>query len=229
MLPRTRKKRREAGETIYDCVIWDWNGTLIDDMGVSLGAVNRILADRAMPPINEADYYEYIDTPISRFYERLFDLEKTDVTQLLREFNVNYDALLDGSEVRERTRRALDAVAGAGVKQIVLSAFEQGKLSRMLREYGVDGYFAAVLGADNIHCGDKTDRAREYFAAEGLSPERAVVIGDTLHDAAVAKAVGCACVLVRGGHQGGRELEASGVTLADSAADAVKLALGIEF
>ena len=213
----------------YDCVIWDWNGTLIDDMGVSLGSVNRILADRGMPPITEADYYDYIDTPITRFYERLFDLEKTDVTQLLREFNVNYDALLDGGEVRESTRLALEAVSEAGVRQVVLSAFEQNKLRRMLREYGVDGYFAAVLGADNIHCGDKTDRAREYFAAEGLSPERAVVIGDTLHDAAVAKAVGCACVLVRGGHQGGRELEASGVTLADSAADAVKLALGIEF
>ncbi|MBQ6552868.1 MAG: HAD family hydrolase [Clostridia bacterium] len=213
----------------YDCVIWDWNGTLIDDMGVSLGSVNRILADRGMPPITEADYYDYIDTPITRFYERLFDLEKTDVTQLLREFNVNYDALLDGGEVREGTRLALKAAADAGVRQIVLSAFEQNKLRRMLREYGVDGCFAAVLGADNIHCGDKTDRAREYFAAEGLSPERAVVIGDTLHDAAVAKAVGCACVLVRGGHQGDRELEASGVQLADSAADAVKLALGIEF
>lgn len=213
----------------YDCVIWDWNGTLIDDMGVSLGSVNRILADRGMPPITEADYYDYIDTPITRFYERLFDLEKTDVTQLLREFNVNYDALLDGGEVRESTRRALKAAADAGVRQIVLSAFEQNKLRRMLREYGVDGCFAAVLGADNIHCGDKTDRAREYFAAEGLSPERAVVIGDTLHDAAVAKAVGCDCVLVRGGHQGDRELEASGVPLADSAADAVKLALGIEF
>ena len=213
----------------YDCVIWDWNGTLIDDMGVSLGSVNRILADRGMPPITEADYYDYIDTPITRFYERLFDLEKTDVTQLLREFNVNYDALLDGGEVREDTRLALKAAADAGVRQIVLSAFEQNKLRRMLREYGVDGCFAAVLGADNIHCGDKTDRAREYFAAEGLSPERAVVIGDTLHDAAVAKAVGCDCVLVRGGHQGGRELEASGVQLADSAADAVKLALGIEF
>ena len=213
----------------YDCVIWDWNGTLIDDMRVSLGSVNRILADRGMPPITEADYYDYIDTPITRFYERLFDLEKTDVTRLLREFNVNYDALLDGSEVREGTRRALAAVAGAGVRQIVLSAFEQNKLRRMLREYGVDGCFSAVLGADDIHCGDKTDRAREYFAAEGLSPERAVVIGDTLHDAAVAKAVGCGCVLVRGGHQGDAELEASGVTLADSAADAVRIALGIDF
>lgn len=211
----------------YDCVIWDWNGTLIDDMPASLASVNVILADRGMPPIGEKEYYEYIDTPITRFYEHLFDPERTDFGQLLREFNTNYDALLDGSEVREETRRALEAVAAAGARQIVLSAFEQQKLCRLLREYGVFDFFSAVLGADDIHCGDKTDRAREYFAAEGLSPERAVIIGDTLHDAAVAKAIGCGCVLLRGGHQGDAELEASGVPLASSAAEAVRL-LGFE-
>ena len=211
----------------YDCVIWDWNGTLIDDMPASLASVNVILADRGMPPIGEKEYYEYIDTPITRFYEHLFDPEKTDFNRLLYEFNFNYDALLDGSEVREDTRRALEAVAAAGARQIVLSAFEQQKLCRLLCEYGVFDFFSAVLGADDIHCGDKTDRAREYFAAEGLSPDRAVIIGDTLHDAAVAKAVGCGCVLLRGGHQGDAELEASGVPLASSAAEAVRL-LGFE-
>ena len=211
----------------YECVIWDWNGTLIDDMPVSLAAVNRILADRGMDPIGEKEYYSYIDTPISKFYAHLFDLEKTDVTRLLREFNSNYDDLLDFTEVREETRRALETVAGAGVKQIVLSACEQGKLTRLLREYGVDGYFSAVLGADDLHCGDKTDRAREYFAAAGLSPERALIVGDTLHDAQVAAAVGCGCVLLRHGHQGDAELEECGVPLADSAAEAVRLMLGL--
>ena len=210
----------------YECVIWDWNGTLIDDMPVSLAAVNRILADRGMDPIGEKEYYSYIDTPISKFYAHLFYLEKTDVTRLMREFNSNYDDLLDFTEVREETRRALETVAGAGVKQIVLSACEQGKLTRLLREYGVDGYFSAVLGADDLHCGDKTDRAREYFAAAGLSPERALIVGDTLHDAQVAAAVGCGCVLLRHGHQGDAELEECGVPLADSAAEAVRLMLG---
>lgn len=212
----------------YECVIWDWNGTLIDDMPVSLAAVNRILADRGMDPIGEKEYYEYIDTPISKFYAHLFDLEKTDVTRLLREFNSNYDDLLDFTEVREETRRALEAVAGAGIDQIVLSACEQGKLTRLLRGYGLDGFFSAVLGADDLHCGDKTDRAREYFAAAGLSPERALIVGDTLHDAQVAAAVGCGCVLLRHGHQGDAELEQSGVPLADSAAEAVRIALGLE-
>ena len=211
----------------YDCVIWDWNGTLIDDMPVALASVNRILADRGMPPIGEKEYYEYIDTPITRFYEHLFDPEKTDFNRLLYEFNFNYDALLDGSEVREETRAALSAVALAGARQVVLSACEEGKLMRMLSDYGVIEYFSVVLGADGYHCEDKTDRAREYFASVGLAPERAVIIGDTLHDAAVAKAIGCGCVLLRGGHQGAAELEASGVPLADSAAEAVRM-LGFE-
>ena len=209
----------------YDCVIWDWNGTLIDDMPVSLAAVNRILAVRGMPPINDAQYYDYIDTPITKFYEHLFDLEKTDVSVLLREFNANYDALLSGDEVSEGTRCALEAVKAVGARQAVLSACEQTKLVKLLCEYGIAPYFTDVFGADDLHCRDKTDKAREYFAAEELDPERAVLIGDTVHDASVASAVGCDCILVRCGHQSAAELERVGCPLAENAEDAVRMIL----
>ena len=62
-------------------VIWDWNGTLADDGYASLLVVNDILAKRNMPPITMDQYYQYIDTPISRFYEHLFDLNKVPMSE----------------------------------------------------------------------------------------------------------------------------------------------------
>ena len=50
-------------------VIWDWNGTLADDVRVALQSVNDILARRGREPITLEQYYSYIDTPIRRFYE----------------------------------------------------------------------------------------------------------------------------------------------------------------
>ena len=53
-------------------ILWDWNGTLADDVQVALRSVNDILARRNRSPITTEDYYSYIDTPIRRFYEHLF-------------------------------------------------------------------------------------------------------------------------------------------------------------
>ena len=49
------------------------------------------------------------------------------------------------------------------------------------------------------------------------------MIGDTLHDADVARAMGCRCILVCGGHQLPETLKTAGVPVADTLRDAAKL------
>ena len=67
----------------YKNILWDWNGTLIDDVGVALEAVNIMLERRSLPKINIGQYYSYVDTPIIRFYEKCFDMTKDDEGTLL--------------------------------------------------------------------------------------------------------------------------------------------------
>ena len=205
----------------YKCIVWDWNGTLINDMPVSLRAVNKILADRGRSPIEADEYYEYIDTPITKFYERLFDLETENMDVLIREFNENYDAFLDGSEVVAETREGITALTLRGVKQVILSSSEQKKLTRLVGEYGLSSAFSAILGSDGFVCPSKVARAREWFAAEGIRPEEALILGDTLHDAEVAREIGCDCILVSCGHQAERELLSSGYPVEASVAAAL--------
>ena len=59
----------------YTHIIWDWNGTLLNDISSSLQSVNDMLAMRGKDPIDIDFYRECIGVPIVKFYERVFDLE----------------------------------------------------------------------------------------------------------------------------------------------------------
>ena len=54
-------------------IVWDWNGTIIDDVGIALDAVNDMLREKKRPEITLEQYRQAMDTPILRFYERFFD------------------------------------------------------------------------------------------------------------------------------------------------------------
>ena len=52
----------------YKVLIWDFNGTLIDDIDAALSSVNDMLIRRSLPVINFEQYASYVDTPIIKFY-----------------------------------------------------------------------------------------------------------------------------------------------------------------
>ena len=43
----------QLGEYLHDKqhVIWDWNGTLLDDVGHAVATMNTLLAPRGLPPL----------------------------------------------------------------------------------------------------------------------------------------------------------------------------------
>ena len=125
-------------------VIWDWNGTLADDADASLLAVNDILDKRDMPPITMAQYYEYIDTPISRFYEHLFDLNEVPMSVISVEFAEGYARHFQG--LHPGARELLQKLKDAGVDQIILSSNHLESTEAQLRRFGIRDYFSQVLG-----------------------------------------------------------------------------------
>lgn len=205
----------------YDCIAWDWNGTVLNDLDAAIGAVNMMLEARQKEPITFEQYYSYMDTPIIKFYEHILDLEKEKFSDISKEYNINYNMLLTGDEVSGETRECLEELKAKGANQIILSSFELNKLTELLKEYGVYGYFSAVLGAGDFHAGSKTERAVNYLKENGISPEKTVIIGDMLHDAEVADEVGCDCILVLGGHHSKEILLTAGYPVVNTIREAV--------
>lgn len=204
------------------CVIWDWNGTLLDDTQAALDTLNAMLTRRGVEPIGMDFYRATFAFPVRPFYVTIgLCRPGDDWDALAREYHEMYAAQKTIRLNRDAVA-ALERVRACGVRQCVLSALRQDLLERDLARYGLTGFFRHVYGTDNLDGASKTDRARELLrvlSEQGVAPGEIVMIGDALHDREVADALGVACVLTaQGSHAGDRlkRVAPTGETLLDA-------------
>lgn len=193
----------------YDTVIWDFNGTLVDDAALGIRSVNRMLAARGLPEIaGVEEYRERFSFPVEEYYRGLgFDFEREPYTELAREW---FDAYLAGEPELlpiEGAKEALELIRGAGLRQIILSASESVLLSTQLERFGFSEYFDEVIGGNDFLAGGKTETA---MARLGYKNHRCAMIGDTSHDFDTAIAIGADPYLFSGGHESERRLRLTG-------------------
>ena len=202
-------------------VIWDWNGTLLDDMDLCLAIMDRILTRRGLRPIGSLERYREIFTfPVKDYYALAgLDLAREDFLLLAEEYMSDYRAHEAGCGLVPHARETLKALDAMGIKQVLASASRQDDLERQVRAHGLDGMFQAVLGMSDDLGGGKSGLAAGYIRAHGLEPSQVLFVGDTVHDWQTAQSVGCPCVLIAGGHQSKARLEATGAAVLDSIAE----------
>lgn len=186
----------------YNNIIWDWNGTIIDDVNASLLAVNDFLDFKNLPHINIEQYYSYVDTPIIKFYEHLFDVNTVDFNFLAKFFDEAYDKYLDKKPIMKNTDVVLKRFKSSGKNQLIISAAYKEKVVKLSKEYDVYSFFTDIVAREDYVAGDKIEIADKYVKKSGLEPAETIVIGDTLHDYDMAKSIGCDCILTTKGHQG---------------------------
>lgn len=198
----------------YTHVIWDWNGTLLDDIGASLASVNDMLAKRGEPPMDKNRYKECMGTPIIRFYEQVFDLSKEDYASILAEYNAGYMYHLADCSLTDGAVEAIEKFAAAGVHQAIVSSSNNAQLCENAKKYGVFDKFEAVLGAADFKADSKIERARLYLA-ESAEKGAVLVVGDLEHDVEMAAEIGADCVLLTSGHEHPERLKRSGAVIFD--------------
>lgn len=205
-----------------DVVLWDWNGTLLDDRWLAVRSANRLLARRSMPLLTEESYAAAFGFPVQDYYERLgFDLDAEPFDGLSDEYVLEYEAAIGECRLTEGAVETIDRLAALGFVQAVLSASHLGFLDEALRRFGIRDRFVDLAGLDNKNAHGKTDVGRALAARLGADPVRTALVGDTLHDAEVARALGCRCLLFSGGHQSRARLETAGLPVVDRLTDVV--------
>lgn len=191
-------------------LIWDWNGTLLDDVFANMHTVDEMLAARGLEIIGDREKYRRLfGFPISEFYRSVgFDLDGECFDTVAREYVARYEINARDARLYDDALQTLDAFRLAGVKMSLLSASEHTRLQAHAALYGVDGYFSHIMGvADNLGSSKAEIGAR---FVKTLGDVRAVFIGDTEHDAAVARCCNADCVLVARGHTDSERLEKTG-------------------
>ena len=200
----------------YDYVIWDFNGTLLDDVMTGIDAVNTLLIERELAPIESVERYRSVFRfPVIEYYKDIgFDFSKESYEELAPKWVALYLENVKSAGLYPDVVESLERLRQEGVGLSVLSASELGMLEDLLKKHGIYGYFEEVMGLDNIHAGSKLALAQDWRARHVGA--RALFIGDTDHDVDTAKELGADCVLVCRGHQGREFLESFGVPVCNS-------------
>ena len=206
-------------------IIWDWNGTLLDDVDAAVAALNRMLKERGLPLTDRTFYRAHFGFPVRPFYVDL----GMDPDREWERICIDFHAFIHDAPqaIRPDTQAALQFVQDHGARQSILSALRQDLLRRDTAAAGVVPFFEHIFGVDNLNGATKLSRGHDLMAelrASGGNRE-CFFIGDTLHDAEVGQALGATPILVDGGHQTSERLQSAGCAVVPSLLDAVQLAL----
>ena len=183
-------------------VIFDFNGTILNDTEVCLKAENYTIEHFKLDrePLTMDEYLHIFTFPVKNYYERVgFDWSRNSYEEVGKYWFDWYCALKPEYGLHEGVVELLEENRRKGIKNIVLSASSLVELKKQLEELKIADYFDEVLGLGDIYAGSKEDIAINW--AKDKDKDQCLMLGDTLHDLEVAKAMGIRCILIANGHQ----------------------------
>lgn len=192
----------------YKNIVWDWNGTLLDDFEVSVETINNVLTAHNLNPITADHYREIFGFPVKTYYERIgFNFSTHCWETVSVDFIATYRRLATHLKLTSGVRQTLRYLKEKGYNLYILSALKEDVLHEMLVQYNIQDYFTAIYGAADIYASGKIARGKELVLQNQLNVGQTVMIGDTLHDAEVAKELGFDVLLYSGGHNSRQRLQ----------------------
>jgi phosphoglycolate phosphatase len=208
----------------YEHIIWDWNGTLLNDAWLCVDVMNGMLAERGLPLRTLEEYREMFCFPVRDYYVMLgYDFSQEPFDEVGLEFILRYNRRQHEAFLHPEVKLVLEWISKKGYQQYILSAREQNELVSETKLLDVHTYFKKVRGLDDHYAHGKTDVGVQLVKEVGAEPSSMLFIGDTLHDAEVANEIGVDCILIPNGHYSETRLLASGVPLLPSLIHLIEL------
>jgi len=192
-------------------ILWDWNGTLLNDVDLCVDIINGLLRQRSHELLSKAKYRQIFTFPVKAYYEAAgFQFDNDPFESVAVEFMDAYRQKLSSAQLFPEVFDCLRYFKAKGVRQFVVSAMEHDFLMETLEDKKLSQYFDGVSGIHNDLAFGKLDMALRFVKEKSIDVEQAVFIGDTLHDHEVAMALGMPCLLIASGHQSYERLNING-------------------
>ncbi|RLC23730.1 MAG: HAD family hydrolase [Deltaproteobacteria bacterium] len=194
-----------------DTIIWDWNGTLLNDVDICIGVINDLLVNRNNQPLDKNRYREIFTFPVKDYYTTAgFDFSKEPFDEIAIEFIEKYLDQLKNAGLFMDVTHVLNTFKENGFTQYMLSAMEHKSLLYSVKENGIYKYFQEISGIHDHFAKSKIEMAKNFINEHNIDNNACCLIGDTLHDYEVAKELKVHCILVANGHQSYERLEDCG-------------------
>ncbi|MGC5050176.1 HAD family hydrolase [Micromonospora sp. DT48] len=205
-------------------LVWDWNGTLLDDLSLVVACTNAVFASEGGPSVSPDEHRVRFRRPIADYYADVLG-KAVDDEAFGRFDKIFHDAYRVGLTTCELANDAVDALTAWPGSQSLLSMWFHDELVPAVETYGLSGRFARIDGLRAQVGGDrKAESLARHLDALGVDGRSVVLIGDSLDDADAALSVGARAVLYTGGFTDRSRLLASGHPVADTLTEAVTLA-----
>lgn len=195
-----------------ETVVFDWNGTLLNDLDFCLSITNVMLAEHALPALTRSRYRDIFSFPIEDYYRQLgFDFANTPFSELAAHWMKTYTADVAGRvDLFDQTEDLIAELKQSGYRLAILTAAIESDVHDLLKHHGIDEAFDEVFGLDHCEASSKVERGRQLYASMGLDADRTLLIGDTDHDFEVGRALGAPTLLLADGHQSYERLQRLG-------------------
>ena len=183
-------------------IIWDWNGTLLDDILLCVDIANELIANHDVDKLNIETYKNVFGFPVTDYYKKIgVDFKKESFEELTKKFIKAYDGGVKNCKLHDNVRDILNQFEGKGINQYILTAAHKESVINLLDYYSITKYFNKIEGLDNYKAESKIDIGINLIENNNINKKTTVLIGDTIHDYEVANKLGIICILIAKGHQ----------------------------
>jgi phosphoglycolate phosphatase len=204
---------------MFDLLMFDLDGTLVDTAGEIADTVNDVLRELRLPAVSDAQVRGWIGQGSRELLVRACahaggraEAELRDSARLepLLELYTRFHQQRCGtrSQVYPQVEATLSALRRRDMALAIVSNREQRFAEAVLRSHGLARYFDPVVAGDTLPVRKPDPRVVEYcLRRHGVPPQRALMVGDSAVDVAVARNAGVCCWMVPYGYKGGRPVE----------------------
>lgn len=199
-------------------IVWDWNGTLLNDVDLVLELTNKMLDKRNANQLTLEQYKNCFSFPIEDYYRRIGFVfsTKEEFLKIVQEFNCAYEKQMEQCPLYCNEIEVLQYFREQGYVQYIVSGLNQRDLMKAVKGKKIDDFFRKIIGSKEMDATDKYANIVALIQKENLCNTSIAIIGDTLSDYYLAEKIRCRSVLLSQGHQSKQKLcKVDGVRVVD--------------
>ncbi len=185
---------------MFKNLIFDWSGTLVDDLQLTLDASNYVFEQYGKPGLNRDEFRAEFQLPYPDYYARV--IPHADLDELENHFRHAFKVSTAPVDVLPHAREFLEFCKARGIRCFILSSVDAKEFEIQCRDLGLTHYF------EGIHAGirHKDAHIHALLAQHGLHAHETAFIGDMQHDVQTAHHAGITSIAVLTGYNDAAQL-----------------------
>jgi phosphoglycolate phosphatase len=184
----------------FDLLVFDWDGTLMDSAACIALSLQSACQDLGLPVPSERDARYVIGLGLADAMAHILPgITASEYPRITERYRHHFLQRDSGTALFSGAADMLRWLRGAGYLLAIATGKSRRGLDRALADTRLDDCFHATRCADEGHSKPDPGMLHRLLEMLDVGPERALMIGDTTHDMAMAQAAGIQRLAIRHG------------------------------